>query len=242
MVVPDLATRLLEDGAMKWNPRWLLLPPAAALLIVLGPLTMQGERGKNGSATPPVSTPASSPAATPAATNAANPESGAANTESASRVPAPPRTPDMWQVVSTLLGLLVLGGVGIFALRRLRQGPRGGTASVLHLRQTLRLSARQAVHVVEFDDRLLLVGEGDRGVHLLHSGRLPEPAADEAEVTARTIAESADDEGATPKDLLIPRPAVPPAARTPTAPAVRAAARGLGLTDFRALLQKAGKA
>ena len=219
---------------MKWNPRWLLLPPVAALLIVLGPMAMQ-----SGGTTTKTPTTNAQPAKT----------EGTGTPEPGNRVPTPPRTPDLWQVVSTLLGLLVLGGVGIFTVRRLRQGPRAGTAAILHLRQSLRLGARQAVHVVEFDDRLLLLGEGERGLQLLHSGRLPEPAADDAEVAARSVGATidTDDEGATPRDLVIPRPVTAPAGRQPSPPTIargaRAAASRTGaLSDFRALLQKAGKA
>ncbi|MBK8099282.1 MAG: flagellar biosynthetic protein FliO [Planctomycetes bacterium] len=221
---------------MKWNPRWLLLPPVAALLIVLGPMAMQ-----SGGTTP--TTPAANTQPVRTTTE------GPGTQQPVNRVPTPPRMPDLWQVVSTLLGLLVLGGVGILTVRRLRQGPRAGTAAILHLRQSLRLGARQAVHVVEFDDRLLLLGEGERGLQLLHSGRLPEPAADEAEVAARNVGATidTDDEGATPRDLVIPRPVTPPAGRQPSPPTItrgaRAAATRTGaLSDFRALLQKAGKA
>lgn len=220
---------------MKWNPRWLLLPLVAALLIVLGPMAMQG--GSSGTKTPPVG---------PTAARG-TPEGGGAQ-DPAGRVPSPPRSPDLWQVVSTLLGLLVLAGVGIVTIRRLRQ-PRAGTAAILQLRQSLRLGTRQAVHVVEFDDRLLLLGEGERGLQLLHSGRVPGPAADEAEIAARTIGATIDinDDGATPKDLVIPRPATLAAARAPTPPVVKPGARAPiartgALSDFRTLLQKAGKA
>jgi flagellar biogenesis protein FliO len=158
--------------------------------------------------------------------------------------PALPRAPDLGQVVPALAGVLLLGVGGVVLLRRLRNGPRpGGTSSLLSLRQTLRLSARQAVHAIEFDDRILLVGASERGLVMLDSGRLPERADDEANVAARA---AADDDGAVPKDLVIPRPAGAAARRVPTPPATSSerapAGHAPGLADFRNLLQKAGRA
>jgi flagellar biogenesis protein FliO len=152
--------------------------------------------------------------------------------------PALPRTPDLWQMTTTLVGVLLLGGVGIFMLRRMRDGKArrpAGSGSVASLRQVLRLSGKHAVYAIEFDDRLLLVGDSDRGLTLLHQGRTPEKS-DEAIVAARAEIE---DEGAVPRNLAIPRPATPP--RTlprPPLPTPRQSAYG----DFRSLLAKAGKA
>ena len=54
-------------------------------------------------------------------------------------------------------------------------------------------------------------------------------------------ADQAEDEGATPRNLLIPRPELPPQRRIPTPPAMPAARPTPGLNDFRNLLQKAGR-
>jgi flagellar biogenesis protein FliO len=129
-------------------------------------------------------------------------------------------------------------------LRRLR-GPAAATrgAALMTLRQTLRLSARQAVHAIEFDDRILLVGESERGLALLESGKAPNRANDEAEIAARAAIAAAvdtqvdDDDGATPKNLVIPRPP----AGLPRRSAPSEAPRTPGLADFRNLLQKAGR-
>ncbi len=223
---------------MKSLPKWLLVPPAAALLLVLGPLSMQGS-GR----TEPVPPPASAPA---------EDEVPAAATRSAPRTTNLPRTPDMFEMGSALIGVLLLGAGAVLLLRKLRGGasPTGG-ATLVTLRQSLRLSARQTIHALEFDDRILLVGETDRGLALLESGRAPERAADEAEVMARaarvdTTVGDDDEDGAVPRNLVLPRPAGGPARRLPTPPrshgASAAAPAPATLSDFRNLLQKAGRA
>jgi len=217
---------------MKSMPKWLLVPPAVALLL-LGPLSMQG--GPAGPSTPE----------TVAALAVAVPAASAADTTRPLRTPQAPRTPDLWQMASALVGVLLLGVGGVVLLRRLRGGatPTRGSA-LATLRQTLRLSARQAIHAIEFDDRILLVGEHERGLVLLESGRLADRAADEAAVLARHGAATAGapEDGAVPKDLVIPRPENPVRPRFPTPPATPAARQFGGLNDFRALLQKAGRA
>ena len=151
---------------------------------------------------------------------------------------------------SGLLGVLLLGVGGLFVLRRLRGGAvatRGTT--LMTLRQTLRLGARQALHAIEFDERILLVGETDKGLVLIESGKLPERTADEQEVLARAATgqhvdatASDDDEGAVPKNLVIPRPEQP-ARRLPKPPVDPAPkSHAPGLNDFRNLLQKVGRA
>ena len=212
----------------KSLPKWLLIPPAVAALLLLGTLSMQGAPGR---------------AADEPTTNAAT------TGKPAAKVPIVPRTPDLWQMGSALLSVLLLGGGGLLALRRLRQGaaPTSGS-SLVSLRQTLRVSPRLTVHAFEFDERILLVGENDKGITLLDSGKLPERAEDEVEVAARASLTDAGDDGAVPKDLLIPRPnptpvrrlPKPPTAPTPTGAPGKAARSNL-MADFRALLQQAGR-
>lgn len=121
--------------------------------------------------------------------------------------------PDLWQMTAALVGLVLLGFVVLGAgglVPRLRQ--RGQPAlgpKLVTLRQTLRLSAQQSVHAIEFDDRILLVGEHERGLVLLETGHVK---ADLDEI---------------PRQLPMPR------LRSPDVPA----ARSHGLDDFRTLLR-----
>lgn len=206
---------------MKLDPKWLL-PPAAALCLFLGPLAM------NSGAAP-------DDQKAPAATAATG---GEATTGRLGAIPPLPKTPDPWQVVSTLCGVVLLGIAGVYFARRMQKRPLGAGGNSIALRQSLRLSAKQALHVIEFDDRLLLVGASDAGLALLDQSRSPDAAADEAEVLARAAATD-DGDGAVPRDLVIPRPPAPRQQRLPT-PAGQKRTPGLG--DFRALLHKAGKA
>lgn len=221
--------------AMPANRKWLVLPPVVGLLIVLGPLSMRSADASSEKAAPEPA-----PVAAPARTTETRTSSPSARPET---LPLP-KTPDLWQISSTLLGVLLLGGASLMLLRKLRSAPAtSGTGSVA-LRQTLRVSARAALHAVEFDGKMLLIGSSDRGLVLLHAAN---PAADAAEdertIAARSKVEEEDD-GAVPKNLVIPRPTTPPARRTPTppaAPAVNSAAARTLMDDFRSLLAKAGR-
>jgi flagellar biogenesis protein FliO len=220
---------------MKSTPKWFLIPPAIAAMLILGTLSMQG----------------GGPAAAKPDPRAAAPAGAGVPIEGDLQKnprPAPvlPRTPDLWQMSSALLGVLLLGVGAIVLLRRLRQGPgpKAGQ-SLIALRQTLRLSPRQAIHAIEFDERILLVGDSDKGLVLLEHGRLPDRLADEAEVLARSTGIDTTvgdiDDGAVPKNLVIPRPARTGAPTPTTAAAATPAAPGVGLGDFRTLLKKAGR-
>jgi len=134
-------------------------------------------------------------------------------------------------------------------LRRMRTAPATGSTGAVTLRQTLRLAPNKTLHAVEFDGRLLLVGASEKGLQLLHAGgAAADAAADEATIAARSQAavaiEEDEDEGATPKNLVIPRPPKPQQ-KLPTPPAVaneKAQPSGRDLiADFRTLLSKAGR-
>jgi flagellar biogenesis protein FliO len=224
---------------MKSIPKWLLIPPAVALLLLLGMLSMQGQAA-NGDAEVVQRPTARTTTVLPNGDDA----------RSNRTAPATPRTPDLWQMSSGLIGVVLLGAAALFGLKRLRSGSAASRGTpVMALRQTLRLGARQALHAIEFDERIVLVGESDKGLVLIEHGKLPERAADEAEVLSRgelgrrVDAVAADeDEGAVPKDLVIPRP--DHLARRLPKPAVDQAtpAKKPGLGDFRNLLQKVGRA
>lgn len=226
---------------MKSIPKWFLIPPAVAVLLILGTLTMQGADPGTGSAAGN-RTGNERPAASQPAT-AANETTRPARTP-----PTPPRTPDLWQMSSGLIGVLLLGATGLLLLKRMRRGatPVRGLP-VMTLRQSLRLGNQRVLHAIEFDERIVLVGESDKGLVLIEHGRLPERLADEAEVLARSatgqrVDTTVEDEGAVPKNLVIPRPEHPAARRLPKAPTEPQSRPTPGLGDFRNLLQKAGRA
>ena len=226
---------------MPNNRKWLLLPPAVALLIVLGPLSMRTNTAR--ATDVPQAEVAEAqplPEALPAATQSPKGKTNA--------LPVP-RTPDLWQVTSTLIGVLLLGGATLMVLRRMRTAPATGSTGAVTLRQTLRLAPNKTLHAVEFDGRLLLLGASEKGIALLHAGgSTADAAADEATIAMRSqlvVDIEDEDEGATPKNLVIPRPEKP-AQKLPTPPSTPAPAatekpsRDL-LNDFRALLAKAGR-
>ena len=226
---------------MKPLPKWFLIPPAAAAIVVLGSLT-QGSAAPARAANP---APATAPAGEP--TPATDAPAATARRES----PIGPKAPDLGQMLTALAAVLGLGIAGVYVLRQLRGPARpSGDGKLMTLRQSLRLSPRHTLHAIEFDERIVLVGETERGLALIDGGKLPDRAADEAAVQARAAAIAAadddDDGGAVPKDLIIPRPERPLPTRPLRAPATKpaaanAAASAPALADFRNLLQKAGR-
>lgn len=225
---------------MQTTPKWLLVPPVVALLLVLGPLSMQSGAAERQSA----------PAAPKAEAQADSHPAASPGSRDRLRPSLPATGPDLAQTLSTLVLVLALGVGGVLLVRKLRGGaaPLRGGNSVVALRQTLRLSAKHAVHALEFDDRVLLVGTSEKGVVMLDQGKLPERVADELEVLGRSAAQPGAvvdaDDGAVPKNLVIPRPEHAPTRlpKPPQAPSAPVAARSPGLGDFRTLLQKAGRA
>jgi flagellar biogenesis protein FliO len=231
---------------MKSTPKWFLIPPAIAVLLILGPMSMGGSGDKNaasqGSGSANIAAPANSQS-----TN----EPSKARSVPGSLVP---RTPDMWKMSSALVGVLLLGAGALIVLKRMRGGAVAqGKTSLATLRQTVRLTAKQSLHAIEFDNRILLIGESDKGLTLLNQGSLPEAVNDEATVMARyQEAEPQEEEGAVPRNLLIPRPETAQQRSKPLAPSAPAnAARAstpskadaaiAKLNDFRNLLEKAGR-
>ena len=212
------------------NLKWLLVPPVIALALFLGPF-------QSGAQPPqPTSTPA--PAEPqgqrqPRAQPPSEPQP-AAQTPGSAR----PELPGAWQVVSTLLGVLLLGGAAIVVLRRL-QGRSTPTGTYLGLRQTLRLDNRHSVHAVEFDGQILLLGESDGNLAVLRSAQDPRAVADE-ESLAERAAEPQEaierEDGAVPRDLVLPRPAAPTSSSTDSGGRSAAAT---AVKDFRALLRRA---
>lgn len=222
---------------MKSTPKWLVIPPAVALLLLVGPLAMSGSDDALRS---PSSEPVLAAKPTLALTSSDKPEAlspGADARGGALPGSMVPRTPDLWTMTSTLVGVLLLGGVGLLGLKKLRGGATPqGAHNIATLRQTMRLGPKQALHAVEFGNRILLVGESEKGLALISSDELPDAAKDEATVLARSQPPAAEEEGATPKNLLIPRPDGERRAKPAPSKADVAIAK---LNDFRALLDKA---
>jgi len=205
--------RARKRGDRRPSLRWLLLPPVIALALFLGPF--------QSSATPP------EPAKRTAADDVAAQPAGPAKPAVGDQIPAMPGT---LQVASALLGVLLLGGVGLVLLRRMQRNtqPAGGYLAV---RQTLRLGRHQ-LHAIEFDQQILLVGECDGALAVLSTAADPHVADDEQIVDQR--AADGDEAGATPRDLVLPRP--PRARREQPKPARPTNA---ALRDFKALLRRA---
>ncbi|MHC5064180.1 MAG: flagellar biosynthetic protein FliO [Planctomycetota bacterium] len=134
--------------------------------------------------------------------------------------------PGMDQMVSTLLGVLILGSVGLVIFARLRKPKSSGTSTLVSHRQSLRITPKHHVHVLEFDNQLFLIGTCESSVNVLKVSDSPDGNVDEMEIAQR---EDDEDEGAVPKDLIIPRP---PARQAKPKPS-------LDVAQFKKLLAKA---
>ena len=213
---------------MQAKYSWLLLPPAIALMLFLGPLRAPDQE----TATDPVTT------------------TGAAT----------PQMPDFVAIASTTIGVLLLGAIGVILYGRMTQRSRPATSDLISVRQTMRLSGRHAVHVVQFDERLLLVGESEGKLNVLDSVRDPQSSRDEETLAQRLdLVLEDEDEGAVPRNLVIPRPEperTPAAAPAPAPSGKKVVKRvkrrkpvtagataetGVGAMDFQALLKLARK-
>ncbi len=189
---------------MQAKYKWLLLPPSIALILFLGPF-----RDSVGTTAP------ASGAEAATAQSSATPGTGL------------PSIPGMDQIVSTLIGVLLLGAVGIIVFAKMRKPrTRGAGSGLVEHRQSLRVTAKHHVHVLQFDGQMILLGTSDSNMTVLRTAESSDGAVDELELAARDLAE---DEGAVPKDLIIPRPA------RRNAPA----AKTLNMAQFNKLLAKA---
>ncbi|MBK8979742.1 MAG: flagellar biosynthetic protein FliO [Planctomycetes bacterium] len=205
--------------------RWLWAAPALAVLLVLGTWDPPARGG------PPDSAVRAEPPANPVAPGTATATAPRQQLAGAGL----PRFPSLWEVGLALAGVLLAGGVAVWVLARVRNptataGRARDGRGPIALRQSLRLSAKNTVHAVEFDGRVLLIGESEHGTALL--------AASDAEREAAAVAER--DDGAEPRDLLIPRPARAAARRAAPAPDRRhPEAQPAQLAHFEELLSAA---
>jgi flagellar biogenesis protein FliO len=194
---------------MQSKTKWFLIPPALAVILFLGPLRD------------------AAPAPRAPQERAASEQPKAAERAAGAGLPA---APGLWQVGSALLGVLLLGGGLLYALARWRGAPAAAGAPLVQLRQSLRLSARHHVHALQFDERLLLVGECDGRLTVLTSCAGDESVADEQALRERDT----DDEGAVPRDMVLPHRKPQQVLKPPRASG-RAA---IALADFKRLLRR----
>ncbi len=192
---------------MRIDKRWLLVPPVLGLLLVMGPLR-PGEQAAGGAGeergrrivAPPASalqvlskSETAQTAEPPATTDAGKPPVAIGGSA--------PELPGLLELGVTLAGVLGLGALGLYALARLRGKQGLGADGPARIRQTLRLTAKSTLHVVEFDGRTILVGAGEQGVTLL---------ADAAQAHDDEAALAERDDGVALRDMMIPRPAARP--------------------------------
>jgi flagellar biogenesis protein FliO len=195
--------------------RWLVLPPAIALVLVLGPLSTGSGVASD---TPGPATTA--PAAAENAVSSTRPGAGL------------PDMPGLRQVGSALCGVLLLGAAVVWIAARLRGRMAGPDGSLVTVRQSVRLAPRQTLHVVQFQDDILLLGASEAGLAVLQSTSAPDAARDQS--TALAQADDADD-GVVLRDMVIPRQQ-PVAAAPPAKPAAQ------NLAGFRTLLKETRRA
>ncbi|MEI6290061.1 MAG: flagellar biosynthetic protein FliO, partial [Chloroflexota bacterium] len=94
-----------------------------------------------------------------------------------------PKTPPvlyMAGVLIKLIAVLLLIFISAIIFRRwMNLGPQGGISRQMHVIETLRLSPKQALHLVSIGDQQLLIGSTDTGISLLsqfEAGELALPA------------------------------------------------------------------
>ncbi len=180
--------------------KWFLFVPLLAAALVAGPLLFP--RG-------------SAPVSGPGDGTWRRPASDAAAVDPAA--------------VAVSLGLVLLLAVGgLLVVRRLQAGRPAAGGREIRIKETRRLAAKRALHLVRAGERLLLIGESEVGLQTLADLTPPPPPVPSAalEDAARDREDGGEEEeGAVPRDLVIPQ-------RKP------AGARAKALHDFRTLLSK----
>ncbi len=87
-------------------------------------------------------------------------------------------------VAVKLLAVLLLIVGGAVMLRRWKVGrPTKGPGRQMRLVETVRLTPRQAIHVVEVAGQHFLIGATDNGISILSQVNLPQPAESPAEAS-----------------------------------------------------------
>lgn len=139
----------------------------------------------------------------------------------------PSGAPSMLEVAACLGLVLVLAVGGMILLRRLQYGTPHAGGTTIQMRETRRLGPKRALHMLRVSDRLLLVAESEQGIHLVADLTPADPDEDVAEPIADDPDDD-DEDGAVPRDLVIPRPRQ------------RARPKRAALANFRDLLDRLG--
>ncbi|MEZ5989357.1 MAG: flagellar biosynthetic protein FliO [Planctomycetota bacterium] len=199
---------------------FLLIPLAAALLVLSTLIQPQAPSARRG----------------PEIVAGRQPD----GTRDAGAVAAP--TTNITTVALTLAGILVLAAGTILVVRRLQGGIDTVHDREIRIKETRRLSGKRLLHLVRASERLLLLAESEHGLSLLCDLTPDEhglAAADLAELERAPVAlgDDEDDDGAVPRDMVIPRPARRPAPARQARPAPAAKAAALP-ADFKKLLAR----
>ncbi len=119
--------------------------------------------------------------------------------------------------LTTSLGIVLLLGVGtIVVMRKVQGSGLNSPEREVVVKESRRLSPKRTIHLVRAVDRLLLISESEMGVQLLsdltprEEGAVQPVLVQQAPVTipqpeAPRAKAPEEEEGATPRDLLLPR-------------------------------------
>ncbi len=98
----------------------------------------------------------------------------------------------LWRMAASLLVVVLLGVVAALALRRLRPGLGGKDGKKLSTLETLHLSPRNAVHLLQVGAKKILVASWKDGVAMLDD--VTAAVSSDYEDIAATVSDSSDDD------------------------------------------------
>lgn len=199
----------------KW--KWLALMPVLAAALVFGSSFFSGEGRTRDAAA------GNSRSAVPASWR--SDERPAESRDATARV-------DMTELGTSLLVVLGLAIGAIWVLRRLQRGTvHVDHGSSIRIKETRRLSAKRALHIVHVADRLLLLAEAETGLALV-ADLTPKGEEDAAPADFAPELDVDLERGAEPRDFVLRAATRNPASEHPQAPA--------SLGNFRELLARLG--
>ena len=154
---------------------------------------------------------------------------------------ATPDTPASANATSWIIALLALT-VGVLLIAKMRridsETVRSSGGEIMRLRQSLRVSSTHRIHAIEFDSKILLIGESEHQLVVLQASDIPTIVGEVRETQRHS--EFAI-QGVDLKDTRRPRreasgtAPIPAAETTPERRAIAAA----NLANFKSLLQQA---